>query len=42
MSTLKERFEELIHLPWDEFVEMEKDKTPQSMIWCYVHLSVVG
>lgn len=26
MPSLKEQFEELIHMPWDEFVEMEKDK----------------
>lgn len=36
MSTLKERFEELIHLPWDEFVIMEKDKNTSvdDMVLC--------
>lgn len=34
--TLKERFEELIHLPWDEFVEMEKNKNTSvdDMVLC--------
>lgn len=27
MPTLKSRFEELIHLPWDEFYVLEKDKS---------------
>lgn len=26
MSSLKDRFEEIIHLPWDEFIKIEKDK----------------
>lgn len=36
MGTLKERFEELIHIPWDEFVEIEKDKNTSvdDMVLC--------
>ena len=36
MASLKERFEELIHLPWDEFMVMEKDKNTSvdDMVLC--------